>query len=69
MARAGPRRVNGAIEVDAHGVRKLYVGHTNPHFQREILEAWQRFRKANPGAALEVLAGSLSSDWLEGQNI
>ena len=30
----------------------MHVGHTNPHFQREILEACQRFRHANPGAPL-----------------
>ena len=50
--KTGPRRLTANIEADARGVRKFYVGHTNPHFQREVLEAAQRFRKANPGAAL-----------------
>ena len=38
----------GDIESDAHGLRKLYVGQNNPHFQKEVAAAVKRFQKAKP---------------------
>ena len=42
------RRLVGDIEADAHGLRKLYVGQNNPHFQTEVAAAATRFQKAKP---------------------
>ena len=40
------KKLSGNIEGDAHGLRKIYISNSNPHFQEEILDATKRWNRS-----------------------
>jgi L-rhamnose mutarotase len=45
MRFAKTKRLKGNVEGDGHGVRKIYVSNSNPHFQKEVAEAKKKWQK------------------------